>query len=262
VTGPAETVPACTGPAGSGLLSIRDLAAGYGDLRAVWDVSIDVHAGHIVALLGMNGAGKTTTLLAVLGLSRVMGGTIELAGKDLRGLPPYDRARLGIGLVQEGKRLFRQRTVEQNLMLGGWTLPRPRRPKLRAALQQAYDRFPVLADRRNEPAGSLSGGQQQMLAVAQALIPRPRVLMLDEPSAGLAPIVVAEVLDVVSGLRAEGIAILLVEQLVDAALEVADHVTVISRGRMAMSVPREAISHRREILDAYLLGEPGSAAAT
>jgi branched-chain amino acid transport system ATP-binding protein len=244
-----------TEAAASPLLTIQNLAAGYGDLRAVWDVSLEVRGGRINALLGANGAGKSTTLLAVLGLSRVMAGSIELAGRDLRGLPPYDRAKLGIGFVQEGKRLFRQRTVEQNLMLGGWTIPRPRRQRLRAAIAQAYDRFPVLADRRHEPAGSLSGGQQQMLAIAQALIPEPRVLMLDEPSAGLAPIVLSEVLAVVSGLRAEGIGILLVEQLVDAALEVADHVTVISRGRMAWSGPRAAISDRQEILDAYIAGE-------
>jgi branched-chain amino acid transport system ATP-binding protein len=244
-----------TEAAASPLLTIQNLAAGYGDLRAVWDVSLEVRGGRINALLGANGAGKSTTLLAVLGLSRVMAGSIELAGRDLRGLPPYDRAKLGIGFVQEGKRLFRQRTVEQNLMLGGWTIPRPRRQRLRAAIAQAYDRFPVLADRRHEPAGSLSGGQQQMLAIAQALIPEPRVLMLDEPSAGLAPIVLSEVLAVVSGLRAEGIGILLVEQLVDAALEVADHVTVISRGRMAWSGPRAAVSDRQEILDAYIAGE-------
>lgn len=244
-----------TEAAASPLLTIQNLAAGYGDLRAVWDVSLEVRGGRINALLGANGAGKSTTLLAVLGLSRVMSGSIELAGRDLRSLPPYDRAKLGIGFVQEGKRLFRQRTVEQNLMLGGWTIPRPRRQRLRAAIAQAYDRFPVLADRRHELAGSLSGGQQQMLAIAQALIPEPRVLMLDEPSAGLAPIVLSEVLAVVSGLRAEGIGILLVEQLVDAALEVADHVTVISRGRMAWSGPRAAISDRQEILDAYLAGE-------
>lgn len=244
-----------TEAAASPLLTIQNLAAGYGDLRAVWDVSLEVRGGRINALLGANGAGKSTTLLAVLGLSRVMSGSIELAGRDLRGLPPYDRAKLGIGFVQEGKRLFRQRTVEQNLMLGGWTIPRPRRQRLRAAIAQAYDRFPVLADRRHELAGSLSGGQQQMLAIAQALIPKPRVLMLDEPSAGLAPIVLSEVLAVVSGLRTEGIGILLVEQLVDAALEVADHVTVISRGRMAWSGPRAAISDREEILDSYLAGE-------
>jgi branched-chain amino acid transport system ATP-binding protein len=242
---------------GSPLLRVTNLAAGYGDLRAVWDVSLEVRAGQILALLGANGAGKSTTLLAVLGISRMMGGSVELEGRDLRGLPPYDRAKLGIGLVQEGKRLFRQRTVEQNLLLGGWTIPRPRRQRLKQAVARAYDRFPVLADRRHDQAGSLSGGQQQMLAIAQALVPEPRVLMLDEPSAGLAPIIVSEVLGVISGLRAEGIGILLVEQLVDASLEVADHVTVISRGRMAWSGPRAAVGGRQDILDAYLDTVPG-----
>jgi branched-chain amino acid transport system ATP-binding protein len=239
-----------TETSGTPLLRVTNLAAGYGDLRAVWDVSLEVSAGRVLALLGANGAGKSTTLHAILGLSRVMGGSIEMAGRDLRGLPPYDRAKLGIGLVQEGKRLFRQRTVEQNLMLGGWTIPRPRRQRLRKAVARAYDRFPVLADKRHEQAGSLSGGQQQMLAIAQALVPEPRVLMLDEPSAGLAPIIVSEVL-------AEGIGILLVEQLVDASLQVADHVTVISRGRMAWSGPRAAVGGRQDILDAYLDSAPG-----
>jgi branched-chain amino acid transport system ATP-binding protein len=142
-------------------------------------------------------------------------------------------------------------------MLGGWTISRPRRQRLKKAVARAYDRFPVLADRRHEQAGSLSGGQQQMLAIAQALVPEPRVLMLDEPSAGLAPIIVSEVLGVISDLRAEGIGILLVEQLVDASLEVADHVTVISRGRMAWSGPRAAVGGRQDILDAYLDSEPG-----
>jgi branched-chain amino acid transport system ATP-binding protein len=246
-----------TETSGSPLLRVTNLAAGYGDLRAVWDVSLEVSAGRVLALLGANGAGKSTTLHAVLGLSRVMGGSIEMAGRDLRGLPPYDRAKLGIGLVQEGKRLFRQRTVEQNLMLGGWTIPRPRRQRLRKAVARAYDRFPVLADKRHEQAGSLSGGQQQKLAIAQALVPEPRVLMLDEPSAGLAPIIVSEVLGVISDLRAEGIGILLVEQLVDASLQVADHVTVISRGRMAWSGPRAAVGGRQDILDAYLDSAPG-----
>jgi branched-chain amino acid transport system ATP-binding protein len=246
-----------TETSGSPLLRVTNLAAGYGDLRAVWDVSLEVSAGRVLALLGANGAGKSTTLHAVLGLSRVMGGSIEMAGRDLRGLPPYDRAKLGIGLVQEGKRLFRQRTVEQNLMLGGWTIPRPRRQRLKKAVARAYDRFPVLADKRHEQAGSLSGGQQQMLAIAQALVPEPRVLMLDEPSAGLAPIIVSEVLGVISDLRAEGIGILLVEQLVDASLQVADHVTVISRGRMAWSGPRAAVGGRQDILDAYLDSAPG-----
>jgi branched-chain amino acid transport system ATP-binding protein len=246
-----------TETSGSPLLRVTNLAAGYGDLRAVWDVSLEVSAGRVLALLGANGAGKSTTLHAILGLSRVMGGSIEMAGRDLRGLPPYDRAKLGIGLVQEGKRLFRQRTVEQNLMLGGWTIPRPRRQRLRKAVARAYDRFPVLADKRHEQAGSLSGGQQQMLAIAQALVPEPRVLMLDEPSAGLAPIIVSEVLGVISDLRAEGIGILLVEQLVDASLQVADHVTVISRGRMAWSGPRAAVGGRQDILDAYLDSAPG-----
>jgi branched-chain amino acid transport system ATP-binding protein len=246
-------------PAGLPLLEISGLSAGYGDLRAVWDVSLEVGAGRITALLGSNGAGKTTTLHAVMGLSKVMGGSIHLRGAEIQGVAPYHRARDGIGLVQEGRRIFRQRTVEQNLAIGGWILPRPRRRRLRIAIDKAYERFPVLASRRNSPAGSLSGGQQQMLAIAQALIPEPQLLMLDEPSAGLAPIIMAEVLDVVAGLRDEGIGVLLVEQLVEAALAVADDVVVISRGRTAWSGPRSAVTSRQELIDAYLLGPAHSA---
>jgi branched-chain amino acid transport system ATP-binding protein len=237
---------------GEVLLQVEHLVAGYGDLRAVWDLSLEVLPGRITVLLGSNGAGKTTTLLAVAGVATQVGGSIRLLGEDIGGLSASARTARGLALVQEGKRIFRDRTVEQNLRIGGWSIPRPRRRRLETGLELAYQRFPVLAERRRAKAGSLSGGQQQMLAIAQALMPDPKVVMLDEPSVGLAPIILEEVLAVVEQLRSEGYGILLVEQLVDTALSVADDVVVIDRGRISFSGPVSAVGDGEVIRNAYL----------
>jgi branched-chain amino acid transport system ATP-binding protein len=250
MTDPSKGVSPPTG--GAPLLEVKNLVAGYGDLRAVWDVSLTVHPGKTTVLLGSNGAGKSTTLLAIAGMARTMGGTVHYREQDMAGLPAYARTGRGLALVQEGKRIFRERTVEQNLRIGGWAISRQRGQKIKIAIESAYERFPVLAERRHHRAGSLSGGQQQILAIAQALIPEPSVLMLDEPSAGLAPIIMRVVLDAVEQLRSEGFGVLLVEQLVDAALSVADDVVVISRGRVALSGPVADCGDRTTILEAYL----------
>jgi branched-chain amino acid transport system ATP-binding protein len=234
------------------LIEVEGLIAGYRDLRAVWDVSLSVYPGKTTVLLGSNGAGKTTTLHAIIGLVKTFGGSIKVDGEDVGDLPTYDRVRRGVALVQEGKRVFKDCTVEQNLLLGGWCLPRPRRRQMTGAIEKAYERFPVLASRRKHLAGSLSGGQQQILAISQALVPEPRALLLDEPSAGLAPIVLQEILSTINSLRDEGLGILLVEQLVDAALSVADHVSVIALGRSVFSRPLEHIEDRQVIRDAYI----------
>jgi len=234
------------------VLEVEHLVAGYGDLRAVWDLSLRVHRGRVTVVLGSNGAGKTTALGAVAGIVRQMGGSIRFLGEDIESLSAPQRAARGLAFVQEGKRVFRERTVEQNLRIGGWTFARPRRRKIDAAIAVAYERFPILAERRRAKAGSLSGGQQQMLAIAQALIPEPKVVMLDEPSAGLAPIVLAEVLRVVAELRDEGYGVLLVEQLVDTAMSVADDVVVIERGRVAYSGPAAGMENTDVIRRAYL----------
>ena len=218
------------------LLEVTNLATGYGDLRAVWDVSVHVEPGTITALLGRNGAGKTTTLRAIAGLNPVQRGRITFDGEDLATLPAHRRVARGISYLQEGKRIFGEQTVAENLLLGGYSLGRSRR-KLEPELDAMYELFPVLRDKRAAPAASLSGGQQQMVALAQALMARPRLLLLDEPSGGLAPSVVAEVLARVEALRTTGLAILLVEQAVDAALAVADHVTVIDVGRVVLDLP-------------------------
>lgn len=237
------------------MLTVNAISGGYGDLRVLWNVDVKVHAGRITAVLGRNGAGKTSLLAAIMGLlPSVSGGKVELAGRDLTGWPTHRRVRAGLGLVQENKRIFRARTVEENLLLGGyalrgWTL---RAAARRQALTAAYDRFPVLATRRRTLAGSLSGGQQQMLAIGQALMPGPSLLMLDEPSAGLAPAIVSEVFAMVSALRDEGLSILLVEQRVEDALAIADDVVLIENGRVATAGPKSDLNDTAVIREVYL----------
>jgi branched-chain amino acid transport system ATP-binding protein len=232
------------------LLQIEHLATGYGDLRVIWDVSLDVQPGQLSAVLGRNGAGKTTLLRAVAGLNRVQGGSVRFNGQDISRETVHRRIRRGIALVQENKRVFRRRTVEENLLLGGYTRT-VRGKKLRAELDPVYELFPVLERRARSVAGDLSGGQQQMLAIGQALMGRPSLLMLDEPSAGLAPAIVAEVMQSVAVLKASGLGILLVEQAVEAAMAVADHVTVLDVGRVIVDADAGAIDNIAVVRDAY-----------
>ena len=238
------------------MLEVKDVAGGYGDIQVLWGVSASVDKGSITAILGRNGAGKTSLLNAIAGLlPDVSAGSVTLGGRNLSKLPPYDRVRAGLGYVQEGKRIFRRRTVEENLLLGGYTAKRrfhSARTDLRQALDQAYDRFPMIAARRKAPAGRLSGGQQQMLAIAQALMPRPSVLLLDEPSAGLAPGIVADVFAMIAGLKAEGLAILLVEQVVEQALRIADDVAVMESGRLVTSGKVSDFDDAAMVRDLYL----------
>jgi branched-chain amino acid transport system ATP-binding protein len=242
----------------SPLLELAHLAAGYGDVRAVWDVSVAVDAGSIAVLLGRNGAGKTTTLRAVCGLATCFAGDVLFAGEPLARLTPWQRAARGVALVPDGRRVFRGMTVEENLVVGGYVL-RHRRHRVLARLDDVYDRFPILASRRDVRADRLSGGQQQMLAIAQALVARPRVLLLDEPSGGLAPAIVRDVFDTLVTLRDEGLAVLLVEQSVQAALRVADTVTVIDLGRSQAVDP--STGGVEAVVDAYFGSGTGSRAA-
>jgi branched-chain amino acid transport system ATP-binding protein len=222
------------------ILQVRELQAGYGDIKAVWDVSFDASVGQVTLLLGRNGAGKTTTLRAICGLSSVFGGSILLGGRNICRTPVHLRSAMGIVFVQEGKRVFVEQTIEDNLLLGSYR-KRWSRAERRAACEQAYELFPVLGQRRKQRAGSLSGGQQQMLAIAGALMSRPKVLLLDEPSAGLAPAIVNDVLTVVSSLSKEGLAVVLVEQNAEHALPIADHVLVMDLGRVVLNAsPSEA----------------------
>jgi len=210
-------------------LLVENLTCGYGDLTVVRNLSFEARAGEVLALLGRNGAGKTTTLKAVSGLVRAGSGRVVVDGRDVSTQAPYRRVTHGLAFVQEGKRIFRSRTVEENLVLGLFAV-RGRRRVLAGRLAEAYARFPVLEQKRHLPAGSLSGGQQQMLSIAQALTRRPSVLLLDEPSAGLAPAIVGEVYEVIAGLRDDGLTVVLVEQAVGWAASVADRIAVLETG--------------------------------
>ncbi|WP_427004805.1 ABC transporter ATP-binding protein [Pseudarthrobacter sp. H2] len=242
------------------LLSVHNLATGYGDLRVVWDASFDVRAGELTVLLGRNGAGKTSTLRAITGLNRIAGGSVRFDGQDISKLSGSQRVRRGMSYVQEGKRVIRAQTVEQNLLLGGITR-KVSRGKLRAEVESIYELFPILHEKKDLLAGSMSGGQQQMLAIGSALMARPRLLLLDEPSGGLAPVIVKEVMQRVSELKSTGIGVLLVEQAVEASIAIADHVAVLDMGRTVLSAPAGQVSDIEVLKDAYF-GRHGASPTT
>lgn len=232
------------------LLEVKHLATGYGDIRAVWDVSLRVYPAKLTAILGRNGAGKTTTLRAIAGLNKVGDGSINFQGEDISALPAHRRVSRGMAFVQDGKRVFHRLTVQENLFLGGYTLGIGRR-KLPEKLTRIYDIFPMLGERRNTVVGQMSGGQQQMLAIGQALMAEPTLLMLDEPSGGLAPSIVDEVMGVLKILKAAGMGVLLIEQQVEAAIEVADHVVVLDIGRVILDSPASEIADLQVLKQAY-----------
>lgn len=235
---------------GPALLEVQGLATGYGDLRVVRDVSLEVRPGEITVLLGRNGAGKTTTLRAVAGLNRVHAGDVLYQGSSLAKIPPHVRVRRGIAYVQEGKRVLKSLSIEQNLMLGGY-VRRMKRRQLKGEVDRIYDLFPILGERRQAVASTLSGGQQQMLAIGQAVMADPLLLLLDEPSGGLAPVIVNEVMERVDALKQTGLAILLVEQAVEASFRIADHVVVLDTGRTIMSARASEVSDLTVLQDAY-----------
>lgn len=213
------------------LLEVGGLAAGYGHVPVIRDVSLALGAGEVVTLIGANGAGKTTLLRAIAGLLKPTAGHVRLDGDDVTGTPPERLVRRGLALVPEGRLLFGPMSVEENLLLGGHT----QTPDgVSEAMQRVHSLFPVLAERAGQPAATLSGGEQQMLAVGRALMSSPRVLLLDEPSLGLAPKVIADIFSVLDGLRAEGLAILLVEQDARLALRHSDRGLVMRTGHIAL----------------------------
>jgi len=233
VTSPAEGQETQAHSAAS--LAVEELAAGYGQVLALDRVTITADAGTITAVLGANGAGKTTLLRAISGMVRPRGGRVLLDGTDRAGRSPEDMARAGVAHVPEGQGVIAELTVEENLRLGlmSWSGIARRRTERTAALAEAYERFSVLADRRRRLAATLSGGERQMLVIARALVARPRVLLLDEPSLGLAPKVMAQVMDMVVRLsRESGITIVLVEQNARGALAIADRGVVLNLGRV------------------------------
>lgn len=230
-------------------LTIVGLSTGYGQIQVIRDLDLECAAGQITAVLGRNGAGKTTLLSAVAGL---LGSTGEVTfdGTPVTG-PAFARARSGIAMVQEGKRVFRARTVEENLRIGGY-VHRRRRGYIAQGIEEAYARFPILGEKRHLAAGLLSGGQQQMLAIAQALMLDPKVLLLDEPSAGLAPAIVQEVFREIGRLRDDGLCVVLVEQLVDNSLAIADRVAVLDHGRVVLENRVADVSDWSVFRDIYL----------
>jgi len=232
------------------MLEVRNIQSSYRRVPAIRDVSLTLNRGEIVAIVGGNGNGKSTTLRAIAGLNALDGGSITLKGKDLASVPAHDRVRRGLVLVPEGRRLFPRLTVEQNLMLGGFTTSDAQ--KRQETLQFAYDTFTVLGERRRQQAGTLSGGEQQMLAMCRGLMSQPDLLMLDEPSWGVAPKLVTRIFETIHTIRQRGITILLVEQNVHRALEIADRGYVIQTGRVVMEGSGKDLLGNDEIRQAYL----------
>lgn len=216
------------------MLTLEEVTAGYGDITVLRGVSFAVGEGEAVALLGRNGMGKTTTLLAIMGLNSARGGRIAFQGRDITHLRAFEIARLGIGYAPEGRQLFAPLTVVQNLRIP-FVNKHPDRSRWTAQLDWVFDLFPQLAERRAQQAGSLSGGEQQMLAIARALVGGDRFLVLDEPTEGLAPTVIETIVAALGRLRAQGVTVLLVEQNVHTALAVADRAYVIEKGRITLS---------------------------
>jgi branched-chain amino acid transport system ATP-binding protein len=234
----------------SPLLKVDSIQVAYGDVQVLHGISLDVREGEIVTLLGSNGAGKTTTLRAISGLQPPRGGDIQYQGASLSRRAASERAAMGIALVPEGRELWAQLTVQENLELGAFS--KSARPKAAASLDRVFALFPRLKERRRQLAGSLSGGEQQMCAIARALMIEPKLLMLDEPSLGLAPMVVEQVFHVVRQLHSAGITILLVEQNLKKALEVADRGFVVETGQIKIQGTSAELSANAAIRAAYL----------
>jgi branched-chain amino acid transport system ATP-binding protein len=233
------------------LLEVRDLSVAYGKVEAVHRVGLRVEEGRIVTVIGPNGAGKTTLLSALMGLL-AMRGSISYMGKDMTQLEPEQRVSRGLCLVPERRELFAAMTVEDNLVLGAFHRYRKRDQGIAADFEQVYQLFPRLKERRMQLAGTLSGGERQMLALGRALMARPRLLMLDEPSLGLAPLVVRDIFRVIAGLRATGVSILLVEQNARAALQVADYAYVLETGEVVLEGPAEELISNPRVIESYL----------
>ncbi|MGD1927282.1 MAG: ABC transporter ATP-binding protein [Paracoccaceae bacterium] len=235
---------------GDAVLEVEELDVRYGQVHAVRGVSLTVTQGGVTALLGANGAGKTSTVMAVAGVRPVASGTVRIFGQDVTGRTPEDIIRSGVAISAEGRRIFASLSVEENLKVAGNVVANADAEAERRA--KLMERFPILGQRRRQLAGLLSGGEQQMLAVARALMSAPRLLLLDEPSLGLAPQMVDRIFDIVEELRDEGISILLVEQNATLALQVASHAVVLANGSVAASGDPEAIARDTVLREAYL----------
>lgn len=232
------------------LLEVRDLEVFYGVIRAIKGISFDVNEGEIIALIGANGAGKTTTLHTITGLIPSKAGTITYDGKDITKMPGHKLVPMGIAHVPEGRRVFSQLTVYQNLKLGAYT--RNDKKEFDETLKMIYERFPRLEERKNQAAGTLSGGEQQMLAMGRALMSHPKLIVMDEPSMGLSPIFVNEIFDIIQQINRDGVTVLLVEQNAKKALSIADRGYVLETGTVAISDNAKDLLNNEQVKKAYL----------
>ncbi|MCU6497326.1 ABC transporter ATP-binding protein [Rugamonas sp. A1-17] len=221
------------------MLELDQVRAGYGAINVLWDVSMQVAGGKLTTIIGPNGAGKTTLLRAIMGLVPVGAGEIRLDGARLNGTPTWDMADRSVAMIPEGRMVFRDMSVEENLIMGAFH--KSHRAHVKQRLEEAYEMFPRLRERRTQMAGSLSGGEAQMLAMARGLMSDPKLLLIDEPSLGLAPLVVNELFEILERLKAGGRTIILVEQNTERALGVADHVYLMQSGRVALSQPASEV---------------------
>jgi branched-chain amino acid transport system ATP-binding protein len=238
------------------MLSIQNLQAAYGKVEVLHGISLEVPKGKLVTLIGSNGAGKTTTMRAISGMIKPKGGTVMLDGRDITGLDSHKIARTGLAHSPEGRRVFATMSVTDNLLLGAFPRFTRARPKgdVQRDLEKALELFPRLKERRTQLAGTLSGGEQQMLAMARAVMLNPDVILLDEPSMGLAPILVEEVFRIITRLKSEGVTMLLVEQFAAAALNVADYGYVLENGSISVHGPAESLKNDPKVVAAYLGG--------
>ena len=232
------------------LLEVKDLQVYYGMIQALKGISFEVGQGEVVALIGANGAGKTTTLHAITGLLPIKNGTVTLAGTEITKAPPHKIVEMGMAHVPEGRRVFANLTVYQNLRMGAYT--RKDKQEYEETLNMVYEKFPRLKERRNQPAGTLSGGEQQMLAIGRALMSKPKIMLMDEPSMGLSPIYVNEIFQIIQEVSAAGTTVLLVEQNAKKALSIADRAYVLETGTIVLDGKASELLNDESIKKAYL----------
>ncbi len=232
------------------LLEIKDLSVYYGVIEAIKNVSFSVEEGEIIALIGANGAGKTTILHTISGLVSAKSGSIKLSGKEITKTPAHKIVEMGIAQVPEGRRIFSQLSVFENLKLGAYT--RNSQAEINESLETVFSRFPRLKERKNQVAGTLSGGEQQMLAMGRALMSKPKIMLLDEPSMGLSPLLVSEIFDIIKSINKSGTTVLLVEQNAKKALSIANHAYVLETGKIVLGGKSEDLINNDSVKKAYL----------
>lgn len=234
------------------MLELKDVYASYGPIEALKGITLKINQGEIVCLIGSNGAGKSTTLMTVSGILRPKSGSVYFMGKDISNMPPHKIVEAGISHVPEGRRIFPRLTVKENLEMGAYVKLNDKNSKFKTQLEKTYELFPVLKEREKQIGGTLSGGEQQMLAISRALMSEPRLLLLDEPSLGLAPIVVSKILKAIREINQDGVTILLVEQNAHAALNLSNRGYVLENGLITMHGIGKELLHDEKIRKAYL----------